>query len=84
MPDTVIVTILSGGDEADFELPAKLPFQQWQDALAHALRQSFYGIRLEGKAVHLYWQDRVIPDEATLEQCGVYDGSVLMLRLEVV
>lgn len=84
MPDTVIVTIRNGGDEADFELPAKLPFGQWAEALGNTLRQSFYGIRLEGKAVRLYWQDRVIPDEATLEQCGVYDGSVLMLRLEVV
>lgn len=82
MPDTVIVTIRSGGDEADFELPAKIPFGQWQDALAQTLRQSFYGIRLEGKTVSLLWQNRSVPEEATLEQCGIYDGSVLMLQLE--
>ena len=84
MPDTVIVTIRSGADEADFELPAKIPFAQWADSFAQALRQSLRGLRLEGKRVCLYWQERSIPAEATLEQCGVYDGSILTLRLEVV
>lgn len=83
MPDTVIVTIRSGADEADFELPAKMPFGQWMESLVQALRQSFYGLRLEGKTIGLYWQERAIPKEATLEQCGIYDGSILMLRLEV-
>ena len=82
MPEYVIVTIRSGTEEADFELPAKLPFRQWADALIHALRQSFYGLRLEGKKIRLYWQDIAIPEEATLEQCGVYDGSVLILAVE--
>lgn len=83
MPDTVIVTLRNGAEESDFELPAKLPFQQWSDALAAALRQSFYGIRLEGKVICLCWQGRVIPREATLAQCGIYDGSILELQLEV-
>jgi uncharacterized ubiquitin-like protein YukD len=82
MPDTVIVTIRSGRDEADFELPAKLPFGQWAESLGNTLRQSFYGIRLEGKTISLQWQNRTIPEEATLEQCGIYDGSILMLQLE--
>lgn len=83
MPDTVIVTIRSGADEADFELPAKIPLAQWTDSLTQSLRQGFYGLRLEGRQVCLYWQERAIPQEATLEQCGIYDGSVLLLRLEV-
>ena len=82
MPDTVIVTARYGIEEADFELPAKLPLLQWRDAFTAALRQGFYGIRLEGKILSLYWQDRLIPGEATLEQCGIYDGSVITLRLE--
>ena len=82
MPNTVIVTIRGGADEADFELPAKIPLAQWSDSLEQSLRQSFYGLRLEGKRVCLCWQERVIPKEATLEQCGIYDGSILMLRLE--
>lgn len=82
MPDTVIVTVCSGTDQADFELPAKIPLAQWTDTLEQALRQSFYGLRLEGKRVYLCWQERIIPKEATLEQCGIYDGSILMLRLE--
>lgn len=83
MPEYVIVTIRTGTEEADFELPGKIPFRQWRDALVHALRQSFYGLRLEGKTVGLHWQGRCIPEDATLEQCGVYDGSILMLQLEV-
>ena len=82
MPDTVIVTLRYGAEEADFELPAKLPLLQWTDSLAAALRQSFYGIRLEGKNIALQWQNRSVPAEASLEQCGVYDGSILTLRLE--
>ena len=82
MPDTVIITARYGTEEADFELPAKLPLLQWKDALTTVLRQSFYGIRLEGKMLSLYWQDIRIPEEATLEQCGIYDGSIITLRLE--
>lgn len=82
MPEYVIVTIRSNTEEADFELPAKLPFGQWIDSLSYALRQNFYGLRLEGKQIRLYWRDVAIPLEATLEQCGVYDGSILMLVLE--
>lgn len=82
MPDTVIVTLCLDGAQADFELPAKIPFGQWTDALAQALRQSFFGLRLEGKRIVLQWQNRPIPAEATLEQAGIYDGSILMLRLE--
>lgn len=84
MPDTVIVTIRLGVDEADFELPTKIPFGQWQEALGQTLRMNFHGLRLEGRRIWLQWQNRKIPVEATLEQCGVYDGSVLMLDLEVI
>lgn len=82
MPEYVMVTIRSGTDEADFELPAKIPFKQWKESLLHALRQTVHGLRVEGRQVSLYWQDVAIPPEATLEQCGVYDGSILMLAME--
>lgn len=82
MPDTVVLTIRYGAEEADFELPAKIPFGQWRDALGQTLRQHFRDLRLEGKNLGLAWQSRLIPSEATLEQCGIYDGSVLVLEVK--
>ena len=81
MPETVIITIRYGSEEADFELPSGVPFGQWKDALLHALRRSFCGIRLEGKSILLRWQGIAIPDEATMEHCGIYDGSILQLEV---
>ena len=82
MPETVIITIRYGNTEADFELPSRVPFGRWKESLAHALRRSFYGIRLEGKTICLHWQGIAIPDEATMEHCGIYDGSILLLELK--
>ena len=84
MPDTVIVTIRYGADEADFELPAKVPFGQWKELLGQTLRMNFHGLRLDGKTVQLQWQNQKIPAEATLEQCGIYDGGILLLQLGVI
>lgn len=82
MPETVIITIRYGSEEADFELPSRVPFGQWKEALLHALRRSFYGIRLEGKSIVLRWQGIPIPNEASMEHCGIYDGSILLLELK--
>lgn len=81
MPDTVIVTIRYGAEEADFELPAKLPLGQWQDTLGPTLRLHFHNLRLEGRGIALKWQNRTIPAEATMENCGIYDGSILLLEV---
>lgn len=81
MPDTVIITIRYGEEEADFELPSGVAFGQWRESLIHALRRSFYGIRLEDRSIVLRWQGIPIPDSATPAQCGIYDGSILQLEV---
>lgn len=90
MPDTVIVTIkygnkagenLSDSWEADFELPAKQPFKSWENALREALKNCFPGIRLEGKKLVLDFQKTVIPTDASLGECGIYDGAILELQM---
>lgn len=81
MPDTVIITIIWNKKEADFELPAKQPVYSWIESLQEALKSVFYDIRTQGKALRLLWKGTAIPGEATLEECGIYDGEVLETQL---
>ena len=82
MPDTVIVTIRWNGEEADFELPLKQSESSFADSLKEAVKNSFYSARPEGKELVLLWNGTAIPAEASLEECGIFDGEILELRLK--
>ena len=82
MPDTVILTLIWGKEEADFELPAKQPVNMWMESLRMALKSVFSGIRLEEKQILLLWKGMAIPKDATFEACGIYDGEILEVQLK--
>jgi len=82
MPDTVILTLVWGTMESDFELPAKQPLTVWMESLKMALKSTFTGIRLEEKKVALVWKGIPIPKEATLEECGIFDGDILEVQVK--
>lgn len=78
MPETVLVTICYGKDQGDFELPAQLPLQNWESALADAAKSRFRSLSL-GKSLHLMKDHVPIQPQWTLAQCGIFDGSILQL-----
>ena len=82
MIETVILTIEYDAQTADFELPASVKIRDWIIPLKSALRNSFYGIRLENKTIGLYYQNKLLKDDESLLDYGIYDGSVLVLTLE--
>lgn len=82
MPETVLVTICCGDRRGDFELPARLPLESWQGALMEATRDAFR-LRLEkGRKIRLMKDQLELRPGWTLEQCGIYDGSILHLTIE--
>ena len=79
MPETVLVTICCGGSQGDFELPARIPLASWEKALLEAVQSRFGLWTGKGGKLQLT-KDRVqIQPGWTLEQCGIYDGSILQL-----
>ena len=82
MIETVIVTVEYDNQSADFELPSSVKIKDWILPLKSALRNSFYGIRLENKTIELYYKNKPLADEDTLFDCGIYDGSILVLALK--
>lgn len=82
MIETIILTITYESQSADFELPASVKIKDWVVPLKSALRNSFYGIRLENKTIELYYKNKSLSKEDTLFDCGIYDGSMLVLALK--
>ena len=81
MPEMVIVTICCGGCRGDFELPARLPLKNWEAALLDAVRNRFAIFPQQGQTPRLMKDQIPIQPQWTLEQCGIYDGSILQLLL---
>ncbi len=82
MVETVILTIIYNDQSADFELPASVKIKDWIMPLKFALRNSFYGIRLENKTIGLYYQNKLLKNDESLLDYGIYDGSILVLALK--
>ena len=82
MVETIVLTITYESQSADFELPAHVKIKDWINPLKSALRNSFYGIRLENKTIGLYYNNQLLTGEESLFDCGIYDGSVLVLALK--
>lgn len=82
MPETVLITIDYNGQNADFELPAKLPIKMWINSLHAAMKMSFRGIHLDGKSIFLSVSGKKLPLDATFEEYGIFDGRKLQLLLE--
>lgn len=77
MPDTVVVTLIWKGQEADFELPAKVPLRGFTEPLWRAMGICFAGIPRHGGALRLKSEDGYLDENATLEDYGIFDGAVL-------
>lgn len=82
MIETVILTIEYDNQAADFELPASVKIKDWIVPLKSALRNSFYGIRLENKEIGLYYKNQPLGEDESLLDYGIYDGSILTLTLK--
>lgn len=81
MPEMVIVTVCWNGQEEDFEIPSMVPVQIWLPMFAAAAKLKFQGIMLQNRELQLYSEGRRLVSECTLEQCGLYDGSILELQV---
>ena len=81
MPDTVIVTVRCGKFSGDFELPAQLPLKDWETALLEAAQAQFSLCLRPGSKLRLAAGQTTIQSHWTLEQCGIYDGSILNLTI---
>ena len=77
MPETVIVTLRFGGKEADFELPARTPLSALEEGLKRALRLAFPGTALPKGKLMLRSAGGYLKMEHTLEDYGIFDGSLL-------
>lgn len=76
MPESVIVTLTWNGQEADFELPAKVPLRGFSEPLRQAMRRCFSGVPPQAR-LRLEVEGRALDDAATLEDYGIFDGSIL-------
>ena len=81
MPETVLVSIECGGRQADFELPARVPLKHVERALLEAVRSTLMIFPEPDTQPELRFRGIAISKEWTLEQCGVFDGSILQLIL---
>ncbi len=81
MPDYVVVTVKYGERTADVELPAKVPFHRWKEALHSVCGKAFGGKCLEAVEVQLLYGGIVIGDNVTLEECCIFDGTILEVKV---
>ena len=81
MPETIVATLLWNGQEADFELPAKVPLKGFAAPLGRALKLAFPGIFLQGMHIRLKKEYGFLAEDATLEDYGIFDGAVLQVEL---
>lgn len=81
MPETVIVTLLWHGQEADFELPARVPLRSFAQPLWQAMRACFVGDPPPGGQLRLKNADGVLNEDETLEAYGIFDGAILEAEL---
>jgi len=82
MVETIILTIQYNDQAADFELPASVKIKDWITPLQSALRNSFYGIRLQNKKIQLYYENQLLREDESLLNYGIYDGSILVMVLQ--
>ena len=83
MPETVIITLLWNGQEADMELPAKVPLKGFIEPLKQTLSVCFSGIMPTGKRLRLKTRENFLSDNDTLENYSIFDGEILELELTV-
>lgn len=81
IPEMVIVTVRWNGQEEDFEIPSRVSVQIWLPMFATVAKLKFQGIMLQNRELQLYSEGRRLVPECTLEQCGIYDGSILELQV---
>lgn len=81
MPEMVIVTVCWNGQEVDFEIPSMIPVGKWLPMFVSTAKLKFQGIQFQNREVQLYKEGKRLVPECTLEQCGIYDGSILELRI---
>lgn len=81
MPERVIVTLSCKGQQADFELSARVPLKRMEEPLRQALRASFPQLSLRGYGIALRTPEGLLSPEYTLEEYGVFDGSILQVEL---
>lgn len=83
MPETVFVTLLWNGQEADMELPARVPLKGFAEPLKQALCLCFPGFSPGGRQLRLKTRDGFLSGDGTLEDYSVFDGEILELELTV-
>lgn len=81
MPETVIVTVKYQGQEHDFELPAQITVENWTDSFLMTARSVFDGFLIQGRSAKFLSGGVRIQEKYTLEQCGIYDGSIIEVQL---
>ena len=69
------------GCEEDFEVPAKVPIKSCEESLKSALRVQFPQMTLQGKKIRLKSAEGYLRPEYSLEQYGIYDGSILEIEV---
>lgn len=77
MPESVIITLIWNGQEADFELPAKIPLRGFAEPLLRAMRRCFPGMPPQNVHLRLEGEDGVLDETATLEDHGIFEGAIL-------
>lgn len=76
MPDTVIVSLVLNGREYDAALPARVPIS----VLRKSIMEMFYQKNLIiNPGFRLIYEGMGLPDNRSLADFGVWDGSYLQL-----
>ena len=77
MPDSFIVTVVSGGFETDLEIPSRLTFSEMKEKLLEILKILGGREFQDWRACSLLHRGRALADGETLAGVGAFDGARL-------
>jgi hypothetical protein len=78
MPDSFIVTVVSGDFEADLEIPSRMTFSGMKEKLLEILKILGGKEFQDWRACSLLHRGRMLTGGETLASAGAFDGSRLM------
>ncbi|MDR1376340.1 MAG: EsaB/YukD family protein [Synergistaceae bacterium] len=79
MPDSFIVTVVSGNFEVDLEIPSRLAFAEMKDKLLEILKTLDEKEFQDWRACSLRHRGHLLADGETLASVGAFDGARLIL-----
>lgn len=81
MIDHILASVKIGGNDFDMELPVKIKMHNLVPQIVLTVKQNKPECKIEENAnVHIYYENNIIPETKTLEECYIWDGAALEIK----